>query len=166
MEKENVVYIFYTNTHTHTHIHTHSGMLLSHKKEQNIAICSNMDGLKDYHAKWSQPEKDKYHDITYVKLKSLSRVRLFVTPWTKQCLELSRPEYWSGLPFPSPGDLPNPGIEPKSPMLQADSLPAEPPGKPKNTGLGSPSLPQGIFLTQESNRGLLHCRRIPYQMSY
>ena len=158
------VYILYKYTHTHTH--THSGMLLSHKKEQNIAICSNMDGLKDYHAKWSQPEKDKYHDITYVKLKSLSRVRLFVTPWTIQCLELSRPEYWNGLPFPSPGDLPNPGIEPRSPMLQADSLPAEPPGKPKSTGLGSPSLPQGIFLTQESNRGLLHCRRIPYQLSY
>ena len=41
----------------------------------------------------------------------------------------SRPEYWSGLPFPSPGDLPKPGIEPGSPALQADSLPAEPPGK-------------------------------------
>ena len=42
----------------------------------------------------------------------------------------SRQEYWSGLPFPSPGDLPDPGIEPKSPALQADSLPPEPPGKP------------------------------------
>ena len=42
--------------------------------------------------------------------------------------------------FPSPGDLPNTGIEPRSPALQADSLPAEPPGKPKNTGVGSPSL--------------------------
>ena len=39
-------------------------------------------------------------------------------------------EYWSGLPFPSPGDLPDPGIEPGSPALQADSLPSEPPGKP------------------------------------
>ena len=45
-------------------------------------------------------------------------------------MEFSRPEYWSVLPFPSPGDLPNPGIEPRSPTLQADSLPAEPPGKP------------------------------------
>ena len=44
----------------------------------------------------------------------------------------SRQEYWSGLPFPSPGDLPNPGIEPVSPTLQADALPSEPPGKPKN----------------------------------
>ena len=52
---------------------------------------------------------------------------LFATPWTAQAMEFSRPEYWSGQPFPSPGDLPNPGIEPRSPTLQADSLPAEPP---------------------------------------
>ena len=50
-------------------------------------------------------------------------------------MEFSRQEYWSGLPFPSPGDLPNPGIEPRSPALQADALPSEPPGKPIwNTG--------------------------------
>ena len=59
--------------------------------------------------------------------------------------------------------LPNPGIKPRSPTLQADSLPAEPQGKPKNTGMGSLSLLQGIFQTQESNRGLLHYRRIFYQ---
>ena len=52
------------------------------------------------------------------------------TPWTIRFMEFSRPEYWSGWPFPSPGDLPNPGTEPRSPTLQADSLPAEPPGKP------------------------------------
>ena len=68
--------------------------------------------------------------------------------------------------FPSPADLFNPGIEPSSPALQADSLPAEPQGKPKNTGVGSLSLLQQIFLTQESNRGLLHCRQILYQLSY
>ena len=62
--------------------------------------------------------------------------------------------------------LPNPGIKPRSPTLQADSLPAEPQGKPKNTGMGSLSLLQGIFWTQESNRGLLHYRRILYQGSY
>ena len=45
-------------------------------------------------------------------------------------MELSRQEYWSGLPFPSPGDLPDTGIEPRSPALQADTLPSEPPGKP------------------------------------
>ena len=73
-------------------------------------------------------------------------------------MEFSRPEYWSGWSFPSPGDPPNPVIEHRSPTLQTDSLPAEPPGKPKNTGMGSPSLLQWIFLTQESNWSLLHCR--------
>ena len=55
-------------------------------------------------------------------------------------MEFSRPEHWSGWPFPSPGDLPNPGNKPRSPALQADSLPAEPQGKPKSTGVGSLSL--------------------------
>ena len=50
---------------------------------------------------------------------------------TIQSMEFSRPEYWSGLPFPSPGDLPNPGIGPRSLALQVDSLPAEPQGNPK-----------------------------------
>ena len=81
-------------------------------------------------------------------------------------MEFSRPEYWRGLLFPSPGDLPNPGIEPSSPAFQADSLPAEPQGKPKNIGVGSLSLLQRIFPTQESNKGLLHCRWILYQLSY
>ena len=64
------------------------------------------------------------------------------------------------------GDLPNPGVEPRSPTLQADSLLSEAPGKPKITGVGSLSLLQRIFLTQESNQGLPHCRWIPYQLSY
>ena len=68
--------------------------------------------------------------------------------------------------FPSPEDLPNPGIEARPPALWADSLSAEAPGKPKNTGVGSPSLLQGIFRTPELNQGLLHCRRILYQLSY
>ena len=66
-----------------------------------------------------------------VKWKSLSHVWLFATPWTIQSMGYSRPEYWSGEPFPSPGDLPNPGIELGSPALQADSLPAEPQGNPE-----------------------------------
>ena len=53
-------------------------------------------------------------------------------------MEFSRAEYWSGYPFPSPGDLPNPGIEPRSPTLQADSLIAEPQGEPKNIAVGKP----------------------------
>ena len=68
--------------------------------------------------------------------------------------------------FPFSRDLPNPGIEPRSPALQADSLPAEPQGKPKNTGVRGLSLPQQIFPTQELNQGLLHCRWILYQLSY
>ena len=68
-------------------------------------------------------------------MKSLSRVRLFVSPWTVayqalRSMGFSRQEYWSGLPFPSPGDLPNPEIEPGSPALQTDALPSEPLGKP------------------------------------
>ena len=73
-------------------------------------------------------------------------------------MEFSKQEYWSGLPFPSPGDLPNPGIEPKSLALQADSLLSEPAGKSKNTRLGSLSLLQWMFPTQESNWDLSHCR--------
>ena len=68
-------------------------------------------------------------------VKLLSRVRLFAIPQTvtyqaSPSMEFSRQEYWSELAFPSPGDLPNPGIEPGSPALQADALPSEPPGKP------------------------------------
>ena len=77
-----------------------------------------------------------------------------------------RTEYWSGQPFPSPGDLSNSGIKSRSPTLQVDSLPAEPPGKPRNTGAGSLSLLQKIFLTQESNWDLLDCRRFLSQQSY
>ena len=95
-----------------------------------------------------------------------------MTPWTIAPTRLlcpwgfSRQEYCSGLPCPPPGDLPNPVIEPRSPTLQADSLLSEPPGKPKNTGVGNLSFLQGNFSTQESNWGLLHCRQILYQLSY
>ena len=71
-----------------------------------------------------------------LKVKSLSRVRLFATPWTiTPCQSplwgFSRQEYWNGLPFPPPGDLPNPGIKPRSSALPVDSLLSEPPGKPR-----------------------------------
>ena len=104
-------------------------------------------------------------------LSHFSCVRLCVTPQTaahqaSPSLGFSKPEYWSGQPFPSPGDLPNPGIKPRSPTLQADSLPAEPQRKPRNTGVGSLSLLQQIFPAQESDWCLLHCRQILYQLSY
>ena len=77
--------------------------------------------------------KNRYAEL--VKVKLLSCVQLFETPQTVAYQALpsmgfSRQEYWSGLPFPSPADLPNPGIEPGSPALQTDALPSEPPGKP------------------------------------
>ena len=68
--------------------------------------------------------------------------------------------------MPSPRDLPNPGIKPRSPTLQVNTLPSGPLGKPKNPGVGSLSLLQGIFPTQELNQGFLHCRWILYQLSY
>ena len=63
----------------------------------------------------------------------LSCVQLFATPWTvarqaSLSMGFSRQETWSGLPFPSPGDLPDPGIDPESPAFQADALTSEPPG--------------------------------------
>ena len=85
-----------------------------------------------------------------VKVKSLSCIRLFATLWTvahqaPPSMEFSRQEYWSGLPYPSPEDLPDPGIEHGSPALWADALPSEPPGKPKCQArswrqLGSPEI--------------------------
>ena len=68
----------------------------------------------------------------------LSRVQLFAAPWAVALkvplsMEFSRQKYWSGLPFPTPGNLPDPEIEPRCPTLQADSLPSEPQGKPHYT---------------------------------
>ena len=72
-----------------------------------------------------------------VKVKSLRHIQLFVILWTVACqappsMGLSRQEYWSEVPFPSPRDLPNPEIKPRSPALQPDSLPFELPGNPKS----------------------------------
>ena len=84
-------------------------------------------------------ERKSRLELSEVKL--LSRVRLFATPWTvahQSPLPMGFfRQDWSGLPFPSPGDLPNPGIEPGSPALQADALPSEPPkGLVKQEGVG------------------------------
>ena len=85
----------------------------------------------------------------------------FSSPWG-----FSRQEYWSELLRPLPRDLPNPGIEPKFLTLQVDSLPSEPPGEPENTGMGCHAFLQGIVPIQDSNQGLLHCRRVLYQLSH
>ena len=83
---------------------------------------------------------------------ALSCVRLFATPWTAALqaplsIEFSRQEYWSGLPFPFPGDLLNPGIEPRSPALEADCLPSEPPEKCRDTT----TLPMARWVTRENS---------------
>ena len=77
----------------------------------------------------------RFLDLDKVKVKSLRCVQLFGIPWTvayqaPPSMGFPRQEYWSGLPLPSPGDLPDLGMKPRSPALQADSLPSEPPGKP------------------------------------
>ena len=96
------------------------------------------------------------------KWKWLSCVRLFITPW----IVILQARILEWVTFPFSREDPNPGIEPRSPALRADSLLSEPPRKPKNIGVGSLSLLQGIFQTQELNWGLLHYRWILYQLSY
>ena len=97
----------------------------------NLPVIPGISWLPTVAFKSPVNEKDIFFGC-WVKL--LSHVRLFATPWTvaRQAplsMEFSRQEYWSGLPFPSPGYLPNPRIEPGSPALQADALSSEPPGK-------------------------------------
>ena len=77
-----------------------------------------------------------------------------------------RQEYWSGLPFLPPGDLPDPGIKPRSPTCRQILYQLSHKGNPRILQWGSLSLLQRIFPTQESNRGLMHCRQIFYQLSY
>ena len=93
---------------------------------------------------WVMSESLRPHGLKSTKL---------LCPWG-----FSRQEYWSGLPCPPPGDIHNPGIKPRSPVVQACSLPSEPPGKLKNTGVVNLSLLQGIF--QPRNRtGVTHIAR-------
>ena len=103
-------------------------------------LCMVQPGL---HEKWKW------------RWKLLSRVRLFATAWTMQSMEFSRPEYWSGWNLPSPGDLPNLGIEPRSPALQEDSLPAEPPEKPRI--LEWITYPFSSRSSQPRNRTKVYC---------
>ena len=94
---------------------------------------------------WKSSEKLQTLKHCLHEWKLLSRVRLFATPWTvarqiPPSMGFSRQEYWSGLPFPSPGDLPDPGIKLRSPAFRADALPSEPPGNPSTLPRGACSL--------------------------
>ena len=136
------------HTHTHTYIHIY------------VCICNwwGVKIIKQYES-WSE-------------VKSLSCVPLFATPWTAAsllCPWNPRQGYWRGLPFPSPGDLPNPGIEPGSPAFQADTLTSEPPGTPLNHPSGlltchkstSPLLPSSSYVISQGYLHLLECFGTP-----
>ena len=100
---------------------------------------------------------------------TLSSAWLFATPWTVACeaplsMKFFSQEYWNGLPFPSPGDLPNPGMKPGFPALQADSSPSEPPGRPVKLSIlilifSSSGLSQAIVLSRRKHNPntLLEC---------
>ena len=118
-------------------------------KTKNLTLYGHTRDPKEPKKSWERKIEleESVHGILY-------------SPWNSPARILE----W--VAFPSPEDLPNPGIKPKSPALLVDSLPTEPRGKPKNTGVGSLSLLQRIFPTQESNQSLLNCRQILYQLSY
>ena len=92
--------------------------------------AKNQDGLVYIRGICLTELNQKDHIFLMSELNSLSHVQLFVTPWNIQSMEFSRSEYWSGKLFLSLGALPDPGIKPRSPTLQADSSASEPPGKP------------------------------------
>ena len=104
----------------------------------------------------------------------LSRARLFATPWTAVhqvplSIRFSRQRYWSGLPFPSPGDLPNPGIEPGSPALQADSLLTELQGKQMVKRMSTMQETQVRFLGWEDpleKEMAIHSRTIAWKIPW
>ena len=111
-------------------------MEFSRQEHWNVLPCPPPGDLPDPGIRPSYSLSPALANMFFTtEVKSLSHVWLFANPWTvayqaPQSLEFSRQEYWSGLPFSSPGDLPNPGIEPGSLELQVDALPSEPPGKP------------------------------------
>ena len=112
---------------------TYSESLLSFGFLEHFCCCCSSFSHKLHYLISSNSPSYLLHKI-FNNVKLLSRVRLFVIPWTvvhqvPLSVGFSRQEYWSGLPFPSPGDLPDPGIEPRSPALQADALLSELPGK-------------------------------------
>ena len=166
---KNCLTLKYFTEHTHTHTHIYIYIFVVAQSLSYIQLCNPMNcstpGFPVFHY---LPEFSQTHvHLVSDAIQPYASVWLFATPWTEPAMLLcpwvsSGKKYWSGLPFPSPGDLPRDLSRPRdltqSPALQADSLPSESARKPKNTGVGSLSLLQGIFLTQESNRDLLHFR--------
>ena len=110
--------------------------------------------------------KKKRTEVFCVKVKVAQSCPTLCDPMDNRVHGILQARILEWVAFPFSRGSSQPRIKSRSPTLQADSLPAELPGKPKNTGVGSLSFLQGIFPTQESNRGLLHCRRILYQLSH
>ena len=135
------------------HANVHSSIIYNSQDMEATCVYKQMSRLK------RRDLNTHIHTVENSTALSCSATSSFVTPRTAVhqaplSMGFSRQEYWKGVLFPPPGHLPNPDIKPRSPSLQADSLPSEPPGKPKNTGVGRLSLLQGIFLTQDSNWAL------------
>ena len=129
-------------------LHFHFSLWCNREGNGHPLQCSCLENPRDGGAWWAAVYGVAQSRTQLKRLSSTSSIRL-LSPWG-----FFRLEYWSALPCLSPGDLPNPGIKPRSPTFQEDSLLSEPRGKPKNTGVGSLSLLQGFFLTQEWNWGL------------
>ena len=113
---------------------------------ENSAVATGLEKVS-FHSNPKERQCQRMLKVK-VKVKSLSRVRLFANPWTvayqaHPSMGFFRQEDWSGLPFPSPGDLPDPEIEPGSSALQADTLPSETPGKPQEYWSGLLCPPSG-----------------------
>ena len=102
-------------------VYKHNGILLSRKKECIWVSSNEVDEPRTYYTKRGKWSRSVVSDSL--------RPHGLLAYQDPPSMGFSRQECWSGLPFPSPGDLPNPGIEPGSPALQADVLPSEPPGK-------------------------------------
>ena len=130
---------------------------------------SEGDKPRSCYTEWTKSEREKKNHLLYLVAQlcpTLCDTMDCSPPGSSVHGDSFQEEYWSELSCPPPGDLPNPGIKPRSPALQSDSLLSKPPGKLKNTRVGSLSLLQGIFPTQEPNRYVLHCRQILYQLKY
>ena len=132
-----VTELYFCHISHHDLLVFHSYLQRNHQSEMNVAIKWRFTvGLSAFYSllrNWMGKEHE-CKDKKVLKVKSLSRVWLFAIPWTiayqaPPSMGFSRQEFWSGLPFPSPGDLLNAGIKHGSPALQADALPSEPPGK-------------------------------------
>ena len=113
----------------------HANSLLSEPPGKSW-LCTRCYSVTFYEQRWSYSQSYQNSPVS-----SESKVKVVsdsLQPHELQSMEFSRPEYWIGQPFHSPGDLPNPGIQPRSPALQTDYLPVKQQGKPKNTGMGLP----------------------------